>query len=89
MGRDLGSAAKAVAHHAVGPVGVGGAGAHHSGDFLGQAAGAQHRVLGLELPLLAATVVAQEIVAAGDDAQADTDRATQTRDASDRIMRPA
>ena len=40
-------------------------------EALGQAAGAQHRVLGLELPLLAATVVAQEIVAAGVDAQAD------------------
>jgi hypothetical protein len=32
-------AAKAVAHHARDPAGMGGAGAHHAGDFLGQRAG--------------------------------------------------
>ena len=38
---DFGRTAKAVAHHAVGPVGLGGAGAHNAGDFLGQSAGAR------------------------------------------------
>ena len=48
--RDFGGAAEAVAHHAVGPGRIGGAGAHDAGNLFGQGAGARRvRARGVEV----------------------------------------